>query len=47
MVHGPPGVKLLPGWLTDLRRAAYRRSRQGRGAESPLGPVAQQRRRQW
>jgi hypothetical protein len=26
MLHGPPGVKLLPGWLTDLRRAAYRRS---------------------
>ena len=32
-LHSPPGVKLLPGWLTDFRRAAYRRSRQGRGAE--------------
>ena len=32
-LHSPPGVKLLPGWLIDFRRAAYRRSRQGRGAE--------------
>ena len=32
-LHSPPGVKLLPGWLTDFRRAAYRRSRQGRDAE--------------
>jgi hypothetical protein len=28
-----PGVQLLPRWLTDFRRAAYRRSRQGRHAE--------------
>lgn len=27
-------VTLLPGWLTTLRHAAYRNSRQGRGAES-------------
>lgn len=27
-------VTLLPGWLTTLRRAAYRNSREGRGAES-------------
>jgi hypothetical protein len=32
-LHSAPGVNLLPGWLTDFRRAAYRRSRQGRGAE--------------
>jgi hypothetical protein len=25
-----PGVELMPSWLTGLRRAAYRRSRQGR-----------------
>ena len=25
-LHCPPGVKLLPGWLTDFRRLAYRRS---------------------
>ncbi|MDF2822725.1 MAG: phosphodiesterase [Mycobacterium sp.] len=28
--HSAPGVTLLPGWLTTLRRAAYRGSRQGR-----------------
>jgi hypothetical protein len=27
-----PGVRLLPGWLNDLRESAYRRSRQGRHA---------------
>ena len=32
-LHSPPGVKLLPGWLTEFRRAAYQRSRQGRDAE--------------
>jgi hypothetical protein len=32
-LHGAPGVTLLPGWLTDFRRLAYRRSRQGRGAD--------------
>lgn len=28
-----PGVRLLPGWLNDLREAAYRRSREGRHAD--------------
>jgi len=28
------GVELTPDWLTGFRRAAYRRSRQGRGAGS-------------
>lgn len=28
-----PGVSLAPGWLTDFRRAAYRRSREGRRAQ--------------
>ncbi|HEX3287183.1 MAG TPA: phosphodiesterase [Mycobacterium sp.] len=32
-VHSDPAVRLLPGWLTNFRRAAYRRSRQGRDAE--------------
>lgn len=27
------GVSLAPGWLTDFRRAAYRRSREGRDAD--------------
>lgn len=27
-----PGVRLFPGWLTDFREAAYRRSREGRDA---------------
>lgn len=31
-LHTAPGVTLLPGWLADFRRAAYRRSRQGRHA---------------
>jgi len=26
-------VRLVPGWLADFRRAAYRRSREGRNAE--------------
>lgn len=30
--NGPADVKLAPGWVTDFRRAAYRRSRQGRDA---------------
>ncbi|CAN5510809.1 hypothetical protein BH10ACT9_BH10ACT9_07480 [soil metagenome] len=29
-VHSAPGVELLPGWLTALRRGAYRGSREGR-----------------
>lgn len=32
-LHSAPGVQLMPGWLTDFRRAAYRRSRRGRDAE--------------
>ncbi|WP_163701152.1 phosphodiesterase [Mycolicibacterium agri] len=32
-VHSHPDVELMPGWLTGFRRAAYRRSRQGRDAE--------------
>jgi hypothetical protein len=33
-LHNPLGVKLLPGWWTDFRRAAaYRRSPQSRDAE--------------
>ncbi|WP_167759595.1 phosphodiesterase [Mycobacterium sp. PS03-16] len=32
-LNSAPGVSLTPGWLTDFRRAAYRRSREGRDAE--------------
>ncbi|MGV0744172.1 phosphodiesterase [Mycolicibacterium sp. XJ870] len=32
-LHTAPGVALVPGWLSDVRRVAYRRSRIGRGAE--------------
>jgi hypothetical protein len=32
-VHSHPEVQLLPEWLTSFRRAAYRRSREGRDAE--------------
>jgi hypothetical protein len=32
-LYTAPGVRLMPGWLTDFRRAAYRRSREGRDAE--------------
>jgi len=32
-LHTPPGVHLMPRWLTDFRRAAYRRSREGRDAD--------------
>jgi hypothetical protein len=31
--NSAPGVQLFPGWLTDFREAAYRRSRHGRDAE--------------
>ncbi|MGA5462868.1 phosphodiesterase [Mycobacterium sp. NPDC050041] len=31
--NSAPGVRLFPGWLTDFREAAYRRSREGRDAE--------------
>lgn len=33
VVNTAPGVALLPRWLTEFRRAAYRRSREGRDAE--------------
>ncbi|MGV0835690.1 phosphodiesterase [Mycolicibacterium thermoresistibile] len=33
ILHTAAGVQLVPGWLADFRRAAYRRSRQGRDAE--------------
>lgn len=33
VLNTAPGVQLLPGWLADFRRAAYRRSREGRSAE--------------
>jgi hypothetical protein len=32
-LHSDPEVKLAPGWLGDIRRAAYRRSREGRDAQ--------------
>jgi hypothetical protein len=32
-LHSDPKVKLVPGWLGDVRRAAYRRSREGRDAQ--------------
>jgi hypothetical protein len=33
VLHSAPGVELVPGWLTSFRRAAYRRSREGRDAD--------------
>jgi hypothetical protein len=30
ILHSDPDVRLTPAWLTDFRRAAYRRSREGR-----------------
>jgi len=33
IVHTDPAVRPLPQWLTDFRRATYRRSREGRDAE--------------
>jgi hypothetical protein len=30
ILHSDPQVRLTPAWLTDFRRAAYRRSREGR-----------------
>jgi hypothetical protein len=33
IVHTDPAVHPIPQWLTDFRRAAYRRSREGRDAE--------------
>jgi hypothetical protein len=32
-VHSAPDVRLAPVWLADLRRRAYRRSREGRHAD--------------
>lgn len=32
-LHSDPDVELVPRWLGDFRRAAYKRSRQGRDAE--------------
>jgi hypothetical protein len=32
-LHTDPSVRLIPAWLTDFRRAAYRRSREGRDAD--------------
>ena len=33
-LHSDPEVELAPGWLGDVRRAAYRRSREGRDANN-------------
>jgi hypothetical protein len=33
ILHTDPTVRPLPQWLSDFRRAAYRRSREGRDAE--------------
>jgi hypothetical protein len=33
ILHTDPSVRPLPQWLSDLRRAAYRRSREGRDTE--------------
>jgi len=33
VLHSDEDVQLVPGWLADLRRAAYRRSREGREAD--------------
>ena len=30
VLHTDPEVQLIPVWLSDFRRAAYRRSREGR-----------------
>ena len=32
-LHSDPEVELAPRWLGGFRRAAYRRSREGRGAD--------------
>jgi hypothetical protein len=32
-MHSDPEVELAPRWLSDFRRAAYRRSREGRGGQ--------------
>jgi hypothetical protein len=33
VLHSDEDVQLVPGWLADFRRAAYRRSREGRDAD--------------
>jgi hypothetical protein len=33
VLHSDEDVRLAPGWLADLRRAAYRRSREGRESD--------------
>jgi hypothetical protein len=33
VLHSDEDVQLVPGWLADVRRAAYRRSREGRDAD--------------
>jgi len=33
VLHSDDDVRLAPGWLADFRRAAYRRSREGRDAQ--------------
>jgi hypothetical protein len=33
VLHSDEDVRLIPGWLAEFRRAAYRRSREGRAAE--------------
>jgi hypothetical protein len=33
VMHSDEDVRLAPGWLADFRRAAYRRSREGRGTD--------------
>jgi len=33
VLHSDCDVQLLPGWLAEFRRAAYRRSREGRGPQ--------------
>jgi hypothetical protein len=32
-MHSDPEVELAPRWLSDFRRAAYRRSREGRDGQ--------------
>jgi hypothetical protein len=32
-LHSDPALQLIPNWLSDFRRAAYRRSREGRDAK--------------
>ncbi|MFG1931790.1 phosphodiesterase [Mycobacterium sp. NPDC048908] len=34
VLHSDDDVQLVPGWLADFRRAAYRRSREGRDADA-------------